>query len=160
MRRTLTLVSLGILAACASAAPPPGGPEDKLPPKVVRIVPDTNALNVHPDNVSFFFDEVINDRGSGEQEVDRYFLVSPSDGEPHVSWHRSRIDVRPRKGFINGVAYTVTLLPGLSDLSNNHMKEGKSIIFSTGAAIPPYKITGIVFDWAGERPAAGALTRR
>lgn len=127
-----------------------------MAPKIVRIAPDTNAVNVKSDVVSFFFDETINDRGTGATAVDAYFLVSPSDGAAHVSWHRSRIDVRPRKGFRPNTAYTVALLPGLTDLRTNVMKDGASIVFSTGPTIPTERITGIAFDWVAERPAAKA----
>jgi hypothetical protein len=143
--------------ACASASPPPGGPEDHAPPLLVRVTPDTNAVHVTDKVVSFYFDETINDRGSGAQEVSNYFLVSPSDGNAHVSWHRSRIDVRPRFGFRPNTAYTVTLLPGLSDLRNNVMKTGGMVVFSTGATIPTLHITGTVFDWVAGRPAMRAL---
>ena len=157
VRRALILLVAIIATACASASPPPGGPEDKMPPRVLRITPDTNSVNVKPDNVSVYFEEDINDRGSAEQEIDRYFLLSPSDGAPKVSWHRSRIDIRPRHGFQPNVGYTVTLLPGLSDLRSNRMKQGRTIVFSTGPTIPPYSISGIVFDWANERPASQAF---
>src|SRR4051812_16016938 len=59
VRRQLIVAAAALLAACASASPPPGGPEDKAPPRVLSVSPDTNAVNVHPDHVSFFFDEVI-----------------------------------------------------------------------------------------------------
>ena len=143
-----------VLTACASAAPPPGGPEDKEPPKLVRVTPDTNALNFQDKVVTFQFSETINDRGTGPQDVSAYFLVSPSDGAPRVSWHRSRIDVQPRREFRPNTAYTVTLLPGLTDLSNNTMKTGAKVTFSTGPVMPTLNITGIAFDWMGERPAA------
>ena len=142
-----------VLTACASASPPPGGPEDKAPPRLVHVTPDTNAVNVHDENVSFQFDETINDRGTAEQAVENFFLVSPSDGKPRVYWHRSHIEVRPRNGFRPNTAYTVTLLPGLGDLHSNKMKVGATLIFSTGPTIPKDKITGIAFDWASERTA-------
>lgn len=152
------LIALGtFVVGCASASPPPGGPEDREPPKLVRVVPDTNAVNVTDKNASFYFDETINDRGGGAQEVGNFFLVSPSDGEPVVSWHRSRIDVRPRNGFRPNTAYSITLLPGLADLRNNVMRRGGSLVFSTGPTIPPERIAGIVFDWSAERPAARAF---
>ncbi len=157
MRRTLSLLAAALVTACASASPPPGGPEDKAPPLLLSITPDTNALNVHPKVASFQFDKVINDRGTGDQEVGRFFMVSPSDGEANVSWHRSRIDVSPRHGFKPNIAYSVTLLPGLTDLRGNRMKEGKSLVFATGASIPPYRINGIVFDWTNQVPAQKAL---
>jgi hypothetical protein len=144
---------------CASASPPPGGPEDREPPRVVRITPDSNSLDVKDRDASFYFDETINDRGSGAQEVRNFFLVSPSDGEPVVSWHRSRIDIRPRSGFRPNTAYSITLLPGLSDLRNNVMRAGASLVFSTGNTIPPERITGVAFDWPAERPAARAFVQ-
>lgn len=152
MRQGLILL-VAVVTACASAAPPPGGPEDKAPPQLVRVTPDTNAVNVIEKFAKFYFDETINDRGTGAQEVDAHFLVSPSDGFANVEWHRSRIDVRPRHGFRANTAYSITLLPGLTDLQNNAMKTGGSLVFSTGPVIPPYRIKGIIFDWIAERPA-------
>jgi hypothetical protein len=151
------LIAFGtLLLGCASAAPPPGGPEDKAPPLLVRVTPDTNAVNVGGKAVSFYFDETINDRGTGAQEVGQFFLVSPSDGEANVSWHRSRIDVSPRHGFRRNTAYTVTLLPGLADLRGNIMKGGAAVTFSTGPTIPTLRIRGTVFDWIAERVATKA----
>jgi len=159
VRHWLTVAALALFVACASAAPPPGGAEDPAPPRVVRITPDSNAVNVTDRVVTFHFDETINDRGSGAQEVSNYFLVSPSEGNARVTWRRSRIEVRPRAGFRPNTAYTVTLLPGLTDLRNNVMREGARVVFSTGPTIPTLRITGVAFDWAGERPAARALVQ-
>ncbi len=158
MRRSLIAVVIaGGALACAAAVPPPGGPEDHAPPRLVRVTPDTNAVNVTASNVSFYFDETINDRGSGAQELARRFLISPAGGDVRVSWHRSRIDVRPRQGFKPNTAYSVTLLPGLADLRGNAMRTGATVVFSTGPTIPTGSIAGTVFDWLAERPAAQAL---
>ncbi|MEO6526800.1 MAG: Ig-like domain-containing protein [Gemmatimonadaceae bacterium] len=156
MRRVL-IAAIALLVGCASAGAPPGGPEDKVAPRLVRVSPDTNAVNVRDKVATFYFDEVINDRGEGPQDVGSFFLVSPSDGTPRVSWHRSRIDVRPRRGFRDNTAYTITLLPGLSDLRSNSMKTGTTVVFATGATIPTLRITGTAFDWVAERPAPRAL---
>jgi hypothetical protein len=152
----LLIAGTGALG-CAGASPPPGGPEDHAPPQLIRVTPDTNAVNVTAEHVTFQFDETINDRGSGTQELDRRFLISPSAGAPRVSWHRSRIEVRPRDGFRPNTAYSVTLLPGLADLRGNAMKSGASVVFSTGPTIPTGVIDGTAFDWVAERPASLAL---
>lgn len=156
MRRGLIPAAL-VLVACASAGPPPGGPEDRAAPKLVRVAPDTNALNVTAKAATFYFDETINDRGTDAMDVANMFLVSPSDGAPRVSYHRSRIDVRPRHGFRPNTAYTITLLPGLTDLRNNAMKSGASLVFSTGPTMPKLRITGTAFDWVAEQPVGRAL---
>lgn len=159
MRRWLTAVAAALGVACASAAPPPGGAEDRQPPKLVRVTPDTNAVNVTDRVAAFQFDETINDRGSGAQELSNFFIVSPTDGNVRISYHRSRIDVRPRLGFRPNTAYTITVLPGLADLRGNVSRTGASVVFSTGPTIPAHRLTGIVFDWATERPAVRALVQ-
>jgi hypothetical protein len=156
VRRRLIAASI-LVAACASAGPPPGGAEDRTPPRLVRVTPDTNAVNVSARSAVFYFDETINDRGTDAQDVSNMFLVSPSDGTPRIGYHRSRIEVRPRHGFRPNTAYTITLLPGLGDLRSNTMKEGATVVFSTGPTIPTARITGIAFDWVGGQPAARAL---
>ena len=156
MRRRLIPTAL-VVAACASAGPPPGGAEDREPPRLVRVTPDTNAVNVAAKVATFYFDETINDRGTDAQDVTNMFLVSPSDGTPKVSYHRSRIDVRPRHGFRPNTAYTITLLPGLSDLRANTMKTGVSVVFSTGPTIPTLRIAGTAFDWVAGTPVPRAL---
>jgi hypothetical protein len=156
VRRSLIATAV-VVAACASAGPPPGGAEDRQPPRLVRVTPDTNAVNVGAKVATFYFDETINDRGTDAQDVTNMFLVSPSDGTPRVSYHRSRIDVRPRHGFRPNTAYTITLLPGLSDLRANSMKSGATVVFSTGPTIPALRIAGTAFDWVGGQPVARAL---
>ena len=152
MRQAL-IVAIGVVfVGCASASPPPGGPEDKVAPRLVHITPDTNAVNVTDRVAQFFFDETISDRGEGAQALDNFFLVSPSDGAIDLSWHRSRIDVRPHQGFRPNTAYTVTMLPGLGDLRNNLMKGGAKIVFSTGPSIPTLFVEGTAFDWIAGTP--------
>ncbi len=119
---------------------------------LVRVTPDTNAVNVAERFAQFYFDETISDRGEGAQALDNFFLVSPSDGAMDLQWHRSRIDVRPHQGFRPNTAYTVTMLPGLADLRANAMKSGAKVTFSTGPTIPALFLDGIAFDWMAGTP--------
>src|SRR6185437_8659371 len=134
----------------------PGGPEDHAPPQIATITPDSGQVNVHPKQVDFRFDETVNDRPSGASTLDQLFLISPRSGGVDVSWHRSRISVRPNKGFRPNTAYRVTMLPGLADLRGNVRKVGLTMLFSTGPTFPPFNIVGHVFDWAAQRAAVGA----
>lgn len=145
------------LAACASASPPPGGPPDAEPPRLVRITPDTGAVAVRPPAVVFRFDEVVSERPQGAATLAALFLVSPRDGEPRVDWDREAIEVRPRRSWRPNTVYTVTMLPGLVDLRSNVRKEGATAVFSTGPTIPDTRVTGIAFDWVAEKPLARAF---
>ena len=156
MRRLIALPFV-LAAGCASAGAPPGGPDDHAPPQIVMVSPDSGKTNVHPKEVEFRFDEVVSDRPVGATNLDQLFLISPrtSGGAADVSWHRSRITVKPRRGFRPNTTYRITMLPGIVDLRGNVRHEGASVLFSTGAGFPPYSIPGRVFDWAAQKVASG-----
>jgi hypothetical protein len=96
--RRLILI-LGLMG-CAQLGAPPGGPEDKAAPHLLRVSPDTNALNARPKSIQLQFDEIINERPSGAGgDLSGLFLLSPRRGRVDVRWHRSRIEIRPRRGW-------------------------------------------------------------
>lgn len=155
MRRLIAAVAL---LACASQGDPPGGPPDAVPPVLVGIVPESGAVNMRPERVEFRFDEVISERPSGAPSLEQLVLISPSDGLPRVDWRRRSIAVRPRRDWKANAVYTVTLLPGITDLRGNTSRTGASVIFSTGPTIPDTRIAGILYDWVAGTPArAGAV---
>jgi len=156
VRRLILPLAAAAVAACASAGPPPGGPEDHSPPQIISLRPDSGQLNAKVKEVQFQFDEVVSDRPTGAASLDRMFLISPRNGEPRVSWHRSRISVRPERGFRDSTAYRITMLPGIADLRGNVRKDGATLVFSTGPTFPTLGIVGTVFDWAGQAIAKGA----
>ncbi len=143
--------------ACASPGAPPGGPPDRVPPVIVKVTPDSGALNVKERGVTVRFNEVISERPRGGSDLGAVAVLSPSDGAARVQWRRDAITVRPRKGFRANTAYSLTIMPGLSDLSGNPTVRAHSYVFSTGPSIAGGTVRGAVFDWTTLRPAGGAL---
>lgn len=147
-----------VIGGCANIGAPPGGPTRTEPPKLESVTPDSGAVNVRAEQVTFAFDAVVSDRPSGQaSSLEALFIISPRDGTPRVRWERNRIEVRPRRGFQPNTAYSVTMLPGIADLRGNAVRESRTVVFSTGGSIPPYAIRGRVFDWMAERPSTGAI---
>lgn len=142
-----------VVAACASPGIPPGGPPDKVAPVIVKLTPDSNAINVKARSITIDFDEVVSERPRAGADLGAIVLLSPSDGPARVSWNRTAITVRPRKGFHANTAYAVTILPGLTDLRGNATKTARHFVFSTGSSIPHGVVRGAVFDWTTNRPA-------
>lgn len=155
MRRVTAAALLGL--ACASPGMPPGGPPDVAAPQIVKIVPDSGRVGVSPKEVIFQFDEVVSERPPGATTLDDLFLISPRDGAPNVSWHRSAITVRPRRGWRPNTSYTVIMLPGIADIRGNVRNTGATTFFSTGKTIPHTRLAGFVFDWVAGTPAKGVL---
>jgi hypothetical protein len=146
-----------VLVACAQQGFPPGGPPDKEPPKLIKTTPDTNERNVTVKEANFQYDEVVSERPGGASSLDALVLISPRDGAPSVGWHRSRISVRGRRNWKSNTTYTITVLPGISDLRGNVDKLEHRLVFSTGPEIARASVSGVVFDWPAGHPAPNAL---
>ncbi|MCH7873831.1 MAG: Ig-like domain-containing protein [Gemmatimonadetes bacterium] len=135
---------------------PPGGPPDFTPPILLNTRPDSGA--VVPDYRSravFQFDEVIDERSGGG--LIQLFVLSPRPEKLEVSWKRTRIEVRPDGGWQPGVIYHLTLLPGITDLSNNRREERTQVVFSTGGEIPNTRLGGTILNWNDGRAAPRGL---
>ena len=156
-RLRLGLVTLALAAGCASQGMPPGGPVDKSPPVLLKISPESGALRVPARQVvTFAFDEVVSERTRAGGPLDQGVVVSPAEGPISVDWHRSSITIRSSKGWRPNVAYTVTILSGLQDLSGNATKRPLQTVFSTGSVIPHGEVRGVAFDWAAQQSVSGA----
>lgn len=155
MRRLIAAVAA--MLACASPGMPPGGPPDVAAPEILAIAPDSGRTGIRPREVIFRFNEVVSERPPTQTTLADLFLISPREGTPAVSWNRDEIAVRPRRGWRTNTAYTVTMLPGLSDIRGNVRNTGASTFFSTGPAVPATRITGRVFDYATGAVAATAF---
>lgn len=145
------------LVACASPGAPPGGPPDKLPPKLLDVVPESGQVRVAPRAVIFRFDEVVSERPTGASKLEDMFIVSPRGRGVDVDWNREEIWIRPQGGWRKDLVYTVTMLPGMADLRGNVLKEGRTLVFATGATIYDTQLAGLLFDWAKGTPASLTL---
>ena len=151
------------LPACARIEPPPGGPPDAAPPRLIATRPDTlRTLWPFKGVAEFQFDEVISEGGSANQGegtggIEKLVILSPSTRVPEVSWRRNRITVRPREGWKRNRVYRIELLPGVTDLRNNRSETGAALTFITGGPRPQTTLQGQVVDWGTSRPVPGAL---
>ena len=151
------LIACAVLCGCASQGVPPGGPPDTQAPILISVSPDSGRTAVKDGSAVFRFDEVVSEHPAGATTIGDLFLVSPRKGVPDVSWHREEIRVKPRRGWLPNTTYTLSLLPGISDLRGNVKNTGGSTFFSTGPAIDNGVISGSVYDLISGSAASGAL---
>lgn len=157
MRRALALAASALAlawgAACAHVEGPPGGPEDREPPRLVSTRPDTFAqMRSYLGAVIFEFDEGLSEKG-----IDTVVTVSPRTSSVAVDKSGRTVRVSLRRGWENNRVYQVTLHPGVQDLFNNATKEPYSVVFSTGPQIVHTFATGRVIERTTLRPATGAV---
>jgi hypothetical protein len=152
-----------LLGGCAIQGQPPGGPEDRVPPVLSGVFPDSGAsLAGFRGKAEFRFDEVISEGGQpnfgvGTGGLEKLVILSPSPNVPNVSWKRSRITVAPKEGWRPGTTYRIELLPGVTDIRSNQLKTGRVLTFSTGGPTPDFTLSGLIYDWTNAQPARGAL---
>lgn len=154
--RVLAVAGVALAIGCASVGTLPGGKEIKTAVVLQDLNPDSGSVNFKGRAVELVYDRVINDRGTGEQALERQVIISPVDGDPRVSYGRERIAVRPRRGWRANTTYTVTVLPGVRDLRGNMDSTQHVTVFSTGPALATGAITGNVFDWVQQSGIARA----
>ncbi len=151
-------------AGCASQGDPPGGPPDTAPPQIMTVRPDSGAVlpNLKGD-VVIQFNEVIDEMpgssggASGISGLAKLVTLSPVAGDVKVSWHRSAIHLHPNEGWQRGRVYRLELFPGITDLRHNIMKQGRTIVFSTGPALPHAAISGTALAWVEQRALTQGL---
>jgi hypothetical protein len=154
---------LSALFSCARIEPPPGGPPDPTPPRLIATVPESAAVvPSFRGAAEFQFDEVISEggtpnQGQGTGGLEKLIILSPSTKVPDVRWRRSRITVRPQEGWRSNRVYRIQLLPGVTDLRNNRSKVGTVLTFTTGAPKPTTTLQGTVIDWGTSQPVPEGL---
>jgi hypothetical protein len=113
--------ALIVTTSCAKPFSPPGGTQDRTPPRLLSTTPE--ALAVVPQfngKIVFQFDETLSERGVNDAVVS----VSPQPrGKVHVARKGDRIEISAAGGWERNQVYRVIVRPGVSDRFSNARKE-------------------------------------
>ena len=153
-------VVLGAAAlACARPGSPRGGPEDRSPPVVIETLPAPRSLVENPGTVvRFRFNERVSERLRGVT-LEEAVLVSPAMGTVRVEQGRDWIEVRLQEGLRPGTVYRFTLLPVITDLFGNPMRDPFELVFSTGAEFVENAVAGQALDRITGRPVPNLMVQ-
>lgn len=157
-----------ITVACASQAPPGGGPEDKTPPEVVSTVPSADSTRVGRVVTA----EIVFSEAMDEASTENAIFISPQPRrDPRLFWHGTTLRIVLRDSLPDNVTCVMTVGTAAKDLRNNPLKRAVTFAFATGDSIDRGKISGrMITDqtagvavWAyriGEEPDSALLKRR
>ena len=143
--RATALVAAASLG-CARQGSPSGGPRDVLPPSVIATDPAPNSMVEDLGIViRFRFSERVSERPA-RGDLNDAVMVSPRVGPVRVEPGREQIAVSIDGGLRTGMVYRFTLLPVITDLFGNVMREPFELVLSTGAPLVEDALAGQVLD--------------
>lgn len=135
--------------SCARQLPPPGGPEDRTPPKILSVTPEQNATQVTlTTRPRLLFSEKID-----QQSFAQAFFISPpmpSEKPVRFRWHGKEVEVIFPDSLHAARTYVINLGTEVRDLHGNRLAGAFTLAFSTGDSIDTGEIHGKVFF---EKPA-------
>lgn len=140
------VIGLLIAAACARQGFPPGGPEDRTPPELLRSIPAHLASDVPLDtSIIFEFTEPM----TAKTVEDNIFIVPIPLEWPRISWRSGGkvliLDFpRPLR---ENATYVVTIGSKATDRRSNTLENSIILKFSTGSTIESGEIRGRVIPW-------------
>jgi len=136
------IISVLLIAKCANQQPPPGGPKDTEPPKILDVYPTNGTLNYHQDSFEITFSEYIEKLSLLEA-----LFISPEINNLEYNWTGTSVEITFEDTLEENTTYTVSVGSGIKDLNNqNPMLEAVNFSFSTGDKIDVGSITGKVYD--------------
>ena len=131
-----------LLYACAKISAPTGGPRDKLPPVVIKSVPENGAKNFRAKILSVTFNEyVVLDK------INEKFMVSPPmKKKPLVFIKGKSVNVKFEEELKDSTTYTFYFQDAIRDLNESNVFENFQFVFSTGPVIDSLSVTGNVYS--------------
>jgi hypothetical protein len=142
LRGLFLLLIILIIAACAKISAPTGGLRDKLPPVVVKSVPENKAKNFAGEKVVITFDEYVS-----LDNINEKFMVSPPmKKKPRVFMKGKSVIVEYEDVLRENTTYTFYFLDAIKDLNEGNILDNFQFVFSTGPVIDSLSVTGYLFN--------------
>ncbi len=136
-------VFIVLLAAvsCAIPEPPPGGPEDKIPPEVVETYPADSSAGISPgSNIRITFSEKMT-----REKLERQLSFYPNVIIKKTKWDDKTITIEPEKPLHPDTTYVVNLKSGFQDHHRVASTEAYQFAFATSAHIDSGRISGSIY---------------
>lgn len=142
------------LASCANRGiGPQGGPQDTIPPMVVKEIPLNASVMYKGKTVEVVFDEYIQ-----LDNIQTNVLISPPQQiAPEIKAIGKKISVEFQEELQDSTTYTIDFGAAICDYNERVPLEGYVFSFATGDHIDSLAISGSVYDAATLRPMPAML---
>jgi uncharacterized protein (DUF2141 family) len=153
LKHAILPTMLFVIYSCAQIVTPTGGPKDINPPRAIKYIPDSAAINFTSKSIAITFDEFIQ-----LKEFQKEFTISPPmDIQPEVKEKGKMLMIELREAPKKNTTYTLNFGNAIKDINEENTKPDFQYIFSTGDHIDTLKMSGIVKNAFDQKTEKGIL---
>lgn len=131
---------LFLFTGCANVIPPSGGPEDLIPPQVMKITPDKeHNTNFSGNAIIFEFSEPIEINSFKKNTI-----ITPDPGTVDYSINKKKLIIKFKDDLKPNTTYRIVLDKTVRDITKRNEMGNVQYAFSTGSHIDSLSINGQV----------------
>ncbi|MCQ2975938.1 MAG: Ig-like domain-containing protein [Bacteroidales bacterium] len=137
------LIFSALFYSCAQMGKIDGGEEDEDPPVMVRSRPKNYSANFNGKKVKMKFNEFFT-----LDNVETKFLMSPPHQEkaPKIKVKGKKIVTKFKEPLRPDTTYTLQYFDCMKDFHEGNQLDNLDFVFSTGAVVDSFAVSGKVFD--------------
>ncbi len=129
-----------ITSGCAQIGVVSGGPQDTMPPLLIRATPDNKTVQFSGNKIVLNFNEYID-----VQEIQANVIVSPYPKSfPAISNNLKTITIRLKDSLLPNTTYNINFGNAVKDINEGNIYKNLSYTFSTGKFIDSCELSGKV----------------
>jgi len=129
-----------LTSGCAQIGVVAGGPQDTLPPLLIKATPDNRTVNFSGNKIVLSFNEYIE-----VQETQANVLISPfPKSTPTISSNLKTITIKLKDSLLPNTTYNIDFGNSVKDINEGNVYKNLSYTFSTGNYIDSLELYGKV----------------
>lgn len=129
-----------LLVNCANPLPPPGGPQDTIPPVILEYFPQESTINFREESIILEFSKYMN-----KTEVTDNIFLSPQK-EMEYDWSGKQLEIEFLEPLDSNTTYSLLIGTEYTDWKGNKPLESFTLTFSTGSKIDSGYFRGTLVD--------------
>lgn len=148
----ILIISVSLLAGCASPKPITGGPADTAPPEIIAEESTPNQqVNFNEDEIVLTFNEWVS-----LMDVYNQLVISPPmPDEPEIKQKGKSVIIELPDSLRESTTYTINFGSAIADRNEGNVLDNYVFVFSTGPDLDSIRLSGTVIDAVALKPADG-----
>lgn len=128
--------------SCAKVGQPSGGMRDRIPPVVVKSVPENGSVNFRGRKIEIEFNEYVT-----LDNINEKLMISPPlVKRPRTLLRGKSLIIEYDEQLRDSTTYAFYFLDAIRDLNESNILENYKFVFSTGPVIDSLSLAGTVFN--------------